>query len=396
MSSNCHHGGQLTEAFKTLGRQLSNWGRWGWDDRLGTLNHITPERLVAAAREVRRGAIFDLSVPLASNGIQPGGFRNNPQHFMVATPADMADREDGLEVSDDCIIMPLQAATQWDGLGHVGYDGQMYNGVPSSSVSTKGSRELSIHQVAQKGIVGRGVLLDIAGAMGVDHLPGDFVIEAGRRGASGRSCDTGRYSHGQDRLDPPLHCRQIGCRLLEWQPGSRFPDHGVASPARSLGNCLRQLERRVSRPYFRKHGVAVPLHRHPRHGNDAWRNLRLRGAVHRLPGGRDLDLLPQRPADEGYRRSRHSRHTDSDQVTVRGNDWIKCVRSSRRRRGLASLPYRPEIDRDLFQYPAEHAAAGRPLDHRHTGVQADVEALSVRVGKRDGMLEPGLRHDLSI
>ena len=185
MSSNCHHGGQLTEAFKTLGRQLSNWGRWGWDDRLGTLNHITPERLVAAAREVRRGAIFDLSVPLASNGIQPGGFRNNPQHFMVATPADMADREDGLEVSDDCIIMPLQAATQWDGLGHVGYDGQMYNGVPSSSVSTKGgSRELSIHQVAQKGIVGRGVLLDIAGAMGVDHLPGDFVIEAGHMEAA--------------------------------------------------------------------------------------------------------------------------------------------------------------------------------------------------------------------
>jgi len=174
----CTHERNLTEEFKSLGRQLSNWGKWGPHDRLGTLNYITPDRLVAAAANIRRGIIFDLAVPLRNDGIQPGGFRNNPQHFMVATPADMASREDGLEVSDDCIIMPLQAATQWDGLGHVGYDGLMYNGVHSSSITSRGgSRELSIHQVAEKGIAGRGILLDIAGSQGVDRLPGDFVIE---------------------------------------------------------------------------------------------------------------------------------------------------------------------------------------------------------------------------
>lgn len=169
----------MAEDYKKMGRRLSNWGRWRPQDRLGTLNYITPDCLIAAAAQVRRGKVFDLAIPLTSSGIQPGGFRNNPQHFMVATPADMKARTDGLEVSDDCIIMPLQAATQWDGLGHVGYDGSMYNNVPSASIGTRGgSAVLSIHQIAEKGVVGRGVLLDIAALVGSDRLPRDFVIEA--------------------------------------------------------------------------------------------------------------------------------------------------------------------------------------------------------------------------
>ena len=43
------------EPFRDIGKRLSNWGRWGKDDRLGTLNHITPERVAAAARLVKTG-----------------------------------------------------------------------------------------------------------------------------------------------------------------------------------------------------------------------------------------------------------------------------------------------------------------------------------------------------
>ena len=61
-----------------------------------------------------------------------------------------------------------------DALCHVIYDGTLYNGVPAGTVSP-GAAELSI-EVAEDGIVGRGVLLDIPRLRGVPWLePGDHV-----------------------------------------------------------------------------------------------------------------------------------------------------------------------------------------------------------------------------
>ena len=171
------------EDIKAMGRRLSNWGRWGGDDRLGTLNHITPERLVAAARLVRTGKLFDLGLPLGADGIQIGLVgRINPVHTMSMTPHDshthdLKLRPEGMIVADDYIYMPLQCATQWDGLAHAGYDGQFYNGVAGDSVSTMGgSSVLSIDQIAAKGVAGRGVLLDIAGLKGVESMAAGEAI----------------------------------------------------------------------------------------------------------------------------------------------------------------------------------------------------------------------------
>ena len=50
------------EDFRELGKRLSNWGRWGAEDERGTLNLITPDKLVAAAGLVRKGAVFDLGI----------------------------------------------------------------------------------------------------------------------------------------------------------------------------------------------------------------------------------------------------------------------------------------------------------------------------------------------
>ena len=92
--------------------------------------------------------------------------------------------------------MPLQAASQWDGLAHVFYDDQLYNGFPSSDVSPHGAMHCSIDKMA-KGIVGRGVLLDIARLKGVDWLQAGEVITPddldAAVGAPGRRDPVGRH-----------------------------------------------------------------------------------------------------------------------------------------------------------------------------------------------------------
>ncbi len=167
------------ETFREIGKRLSNWNRWGKDDCLGTLNHLTPDCVREAARLVRTGKLIELGLSVSSKGIQPqGGARNNPIHMMSITELDKLSPD--AVYTDDYIFMPLQSVTQWDGLAHAGYDGQFYNGVPASSVTTMGgSAILSIHQIAKKGIAGRGVLLDIAALQGVERLSPGYAIHPG-------------------------------------------------------------------------------------------------------------------------------------------------------------------------------------------------------------------------
>ena len=162
------------EDFREIGARLSNWGRWGADDERGTVNHITPERVVAASRLVKRGAIFDLGIPFDARGPQPGGGRINPVRLMSETGADQ-DFPGAFHYADDYVFMPLQAASQWDGLAHVYYDDHLYNGFPSSDVGPHGAKHCSIDKQA-KGIIGRGVLLDIARLKGVEWLEAGTVI----------------------------------------------------------------------------------------------------------------------------------------------------------------------------------------------------------------------------
>ncbi|SEO49684.1 cyclase family protein [Trujillonella endophytica] len=161
------------ETFEELGRRLSNWGRWGPDDRRGTLNHLTPERVLAARESIRSGRVFELSLPLGKGGPQQGGGRFNPIHTMTMLPGDW-DLPDGSFIVDDQVTMPLQCATQWDGLGHVGYADRLYNDVPAAATVT--ARRGAIHngiEAMAPGMVGRGVLLDVARLRGVDWIAAD-------------------------------------------------------------------------------------------------------------------------------------------------------------------------------------------------------------------------------
>jgi kynurenine formamidase len=156
------------EDFRTIGRRVSNWGRWGAEDERGTLNLITPECVVEAARLVRTGKTFALGIPFDQEGPQDGRVRGNPARMMKETGAN--PRGGAFRFADDYVFMALQAASQWDALAHVHYDGSLYNGFPASSVDVEGAAHCAVTNLSP-GVVGRGVLLDVARRRGVDWLP---------------------------------------------------------------------------------------------------------------------------------------------------------------------------------------------------------------------------------
>ncbi len=184
--------------FRAVSKRVSNWGRWGEDDQAGTLNFITPEKVAASGRLVRRGRVFPLGVEFGSSGPQ-GEFlyRQNPVHLMTVDGGDaemfishgLAWNENPtakqiaetfaaspFRFNDDMIIMPLQAATQWDALSHVYYEEHLYNGFPSTAVSSQGAAKCGICAAIPSGIVSRGVLLDV-----VRHRGDELCISADRQ-----------------------------------------------------------------------------------------------------------------------------------------------------------------------------------------------------------------------
>ena len=155
-----------------------NWGRFGDDDQRGTFNHLTPERVAAAASLVKTGKRFSLALPIGPP--TPGGYRSEPLHFygMAAGDGILGSGRGGTRypVSDDYIVMALQASTQLDGFGHVGGDAVLYNGYWAGLVTASGgARRLGVHHLAQ-GIVGRAVLLDVARHASVAHLDAGFPV----------------------------------------------------------------------------------------------------------------------------------------------------------------------------------------------------------------------------
>jgi kynurenine formamidase len=200
---------QMTiETVRELARRFRNWGRWGKDDELGTLNFITPEKIVAAARTVKRGKVFSLAIPFDSKGPQTGfGGRINPLHFMLQDGGDVAsgaqDFVPGLRWCDDVVTMPLQCATQWDALAHIYFDGRMYNDRGPELVHSGGAQANSIDKAKDR-IVSRGVLLDIARLRGADWLqpgqaiyPKDLDEAAARAGLTIESGDIALIRTGQ-------------------------------------------------------------------------------------------------------------------------------------------------------------------------------------------------------
>jgi kynurenine formamidase len=166
----------LPAEVKELAAKVRNWGRWGPDDQVGTLNLITDDVVRGAAALVQSGKRFPLGIPLDQNGPQTGVIpgRTNPLRTMLMINTALTGDPSDFCTSDDTVSMGIQACTHWDGLGHVSYEGQLYNGVPASVINEFGANRLGIHNVTS--LVSRGVLLDVARAKGVDRLEGGYAI----------------------------------------------------------------------------------------------------------------------------------------------------------------------------------------------------------------------------
>ena len=159
--------------------RFSNWGRWGADDELGTLNFIGSEQVLAATRCVRRGDTFSLAIPFDENGPQSGALgRTNTVHVMLQDGGDIASGAQEhlhMQYTDDAVYMVLQCGTQWDALSHYFFEGKMYNGYTTDDVTSRGALRNGIEKVRNK-LLGRGVLLDVPRWRGVDWLdPGEPI-----------------------------------------------------------------------------------------------------------------------------------------------------------------------------------------------------------------------------
>ena len=174
---------------KALAEKYKNWGKWGPDDQIGTLNYITPQKLVDASQLVKQGKVISLAIPFDDKGPQTGSFgRFNPIHFMLQDGGDISvgaqDHIPNLQYTDDAVTMPLQCATQWDALAHILYQGKMYNGYAASEINSTGAKKNGMENAKDK-IATRGVLLDIPRYKGKQWLdPGEAIYPADLDGAA--------------------------------------------------------------------------------------------------------------------------------------------------------------------------------------------------------------------
>lgn len=174
----------------------STWGDWGGDDQKGRLNLLTPERVKAACAEVRDGRSFCLSLPLnlpGGNAVNPK--RHPPALKPVFVEGDVyfnyvwdAHHPGDMDVScDEAVTLYSQYSTQWDSLCHIGArfdadgDGEpepcFYNGYrPGEHVGGEpgdgrlGARALGIENMAETGVQGRGVMVDLHKHFGEDRV----------------------------------------------------------------------------------------------------------------------------------------------------------------------------------------------------------------------------------
>jgi kynurenine formamidase len=132
----------------------SAWGLWGDDDELGCLNLLTPERVTAAAELARKGAVFPLNLRIDWPDPPLYG-RGRVRHTILGEGGD--GRDDYLDN-----FWP-QASSQWDSLRHIRHPQYgFYNGVRDDEIVAGDAGRLGIEKMAESGIAGRGVLLDVA------------------------------------------------------------------------------------------------------------------------------------------------------------------------------------------------------------------------------------------
>ncbi len=161
--------------FRELFDAVSNWGRWGEVGERGALNHLTPDRILAAARLVQSGTTITLSQPLQTEA--RADVPEPADHHMTMLP-DVDIGSGSLRFAKDYVGVDYHndGHSHIDAFCHVGFDGLLFDGAPEGSVTATGAQAGTI-EMLRDGLVGRGVLLDVPRARGVPWVePGEHIL----------------------------------------------------------------------------------------------------------------------------------------------------------------------------------------------------------------------------
>lgn len=152
-----------------------NWGRWGDDDEVGALNFLTNDEVLRGVRSIRTGDVHTLQRLIGDPKGDPVWPSRLPAEREMVIDESAWDGDDapnfpgGLHYADDKLVAFLQGSTQYDALGHVWYDGKIWNGYDART-TIGGLDKASVEPIAQRGVAGRGVLIDMARHFGVDAI----------------------------------------------------------------------------------------------------------------------------------------------------------------------------------------------------------------------------------
>jgi kynurenine formamidase len=161
--------------FRELFDAVSNWGRWDDGGRRGALNHLTPDRIAAAARLVRSGVTITLSQPFGTEARIDVPVPAD--HHMTMLP-DVDIGSGSVRFAKDYVGVDYhnEGHSHIDAFSHVAFDGSFFDGQPDGMVTAEGAEAGSI-EVLANGLVGRGVLLDVPRVRGVPWLePGEHIL----------------------------------------------------------------------------------------------------------------------------------------------------------------------------------------------------------------------------
>jgi len=165
--ANAERAPQSVAEFEKLQQQVSNWGRWGKDDQLGTWNLVTKEKVKQAAKLVKEGIVISLA------------------HTLITEKAADTPNEPGqglgpflMESGGSKYTISFHSTTHShvDALCQFDYKGKIYNGFDFKDRAKDGGCAKADINLNKAGFTTRGVLMDIPRLRGVSYLePGTPV-----------------------------------------------------------------------------------------------------------------------------------------------------------------------------------------------------------------------------
>lgn len=196
--------------------RFSNRGRWGDDDRRGTLNFISRERVLDACALPRTGQIVSCALPFDEDQMRADAARR--ESVGASTSARGCDSATGSEEPSSTPPEPPGSVTQWNIRAQISPGDDAHDTDDSTLAGESGVLVESIDRLTN-GVVGRGILLDLpriagrpwlddgtrifpsdldacAERSGVTVQPGDIVLVRTGKLDRTRGRDWGGYANG--------------------------------------------------------------------------------------------------------------------------------------------------------------------------------------------------------